>query len=209
MPRSFEDTIRRLEKRLLHPLPGPAAQLRMAPERRDAEERIQVRGRNCREAGVLVLIVPENGLPHVVLTVRHLHLPDHPGQVSFPGGRREDGESLMHTALREAHEEVDVSVSAVEMLGPLTPLYIPPSNYCVFPYLGFARTNLVLTPHDLEVERIVRVPLPGLLEETARREEIRTIRGQRVLVPYFEVSGLQVWGATAMMLSEVVALLDD
>lgn len=206
MTRTFGELIRDLEERLQIGLPGPQAQMRMAPAREDALERLGVRGKSCREAGVLVMLLPSDDTPHVVMTVRRDHLPDHAGQVSFPGGRREEGETLMETALREAHEEIDLSPDDVEVLGALTPLFIPPSNFCVYPFLAFTGRRPDLRPHDYEVERIVEIPLPELLDEATVRREAWTIRGEELLVPYYDVLGLRIWGATAMMLSELLAL---
>lgn len=206
---SFESLISFLKDRLAQPLPGSEAQVRMAPLRENARERTEVDGRDCREAGVLALLHPRDGIPHLVLTVRRDHLSDHAGQVSFPGGRREGDEPLLFTALREAREEVDIHPDQVEVLGELTPLYIPPTRYCVHPYVGYTRTAADLTPHDLEVEKIVHVPVYDLLDPTNIRREYWTVRGNRVEVPFFDVSGLQVWGATAMMLAELIAILED
>lgn len=205
--RDFEEVIAILEDRLSGELPGAGAQIEMAPMRPDALERTELAERNCREAAVLALLHPLDGHAHVVLTVRRLHLADHAGQVAFPGGRRESNESLLQTALREAQEEVDVQPDEVNILGELTPLYIPPTNFCVYPYVGYVRAAADLRPHDLEVERIVHVPVAALLDPTNTRKEARSVRGSLVEVPFFDVSGLQVWGATAMMLAEFVAIL--
>lgn len=203
---SFASLMKRLEERLGHPLPGPEAQLQMAPMHSRASERINVSGRDCREAGVLALLHPMDDVPHVVLTVRRAHLKHHPGQVSFPGGQREGDEPLLQTALREAQEEVDVSPNEVTVLGQLTPLYIPPSGFCVYPFVGFTE-RVTLTPQDREVERIVHVPFPQLLDPARVREEEWMVRGDRLLVRYFDAEGLRIWGATAMMLSELVAIV--
>lgn len=206
----FEALIRLLERRLEEAsLPGAEAQIRMAPVRNGALERLEVRNRSCREAGVLMMLLPVEDAPHVVLTIRRDHLSQHAGQVSFPGGRREAGEPLLQTALREAQEEVDLLPGDVEVIGEMTPLFIPPSNYCVYPFLGFTRQRPVLRPHDFEVDRIVELPLSLLLEDSAVRRERWTVRGEEVLVPFFDVAGLQIWGATAMMLAELVALARD
>lgn len=181
----------------------------MAPHRTDAVERTSVEGRSCREAGVLALIHPVGDAAHVVVTVRRGHLTDHAGQVSFPGGRRESDEPLLQTALREAQEEVSLSPDDAVVLGRLTPLYIPPTNFCVYPYVAYTRIRTRLAPHDYEVERIVDVPIADLLDPNSIRTEVWTVRGDDVNVPFFDVVGLQIWGATAMMLSELLALLRD
>lgn len=209
MSRPFEQTVDFLRRRLDAELPGPKAQVRMAPSRVDAAERLLVEGRDCREAGVLALLYPRAGEAHLLMTVRRAHLAQHAGQVSFPGGRRENDEPFLQTALRETQEEVGIDPDHIEVIGQLTPLFIPPSNYCVYPFLGFTEDEPDLVPHDYEVERIVHVPLRHLLEEANIREEEWTIRGERLNVRYYDVEGLTVWGATAMMISEIVALFDE
>lgn len=189
-------------------LPGSDAQMRMAPVRAEAPERLQVEGRDCREAGVLALLTPRDDEPHLVVTVRRAHLPDHAGQVSFPGGGREHDEDLIETALREAEEEVMLDPEHVELLGELTPLYIPPSNFCVYPFLGFTQGEVHLQPDDFEVAEIVLLPLQELLAKDTIRREVWTIRDEELVVPYFDIAGLTLWGATAMMVAEIVALFD-
>lgn len=181
----------------------------MAPSRAAAIERIRVEGRDCRQAGVLALLYPRKDEPYLLVTVRREHLTQHAGQISFPGGRRETDELLLETALRETREEIGLDASYIDVLGALTPLYIPPSNYCVYPFVGFTRVEPDLIPHDYEVERIEHVPLRCLLDSANLRVEDWTIRGERLRVPFYHVEGLTIWGATAMMISEIVALFDE
>jgi 8-oxo-dGTP pyrophosphatase MutT (NUDIX family) len=182
----------------------------MAPRSAVRREALSVRGRECREAGVLVLLLPRpDGTPAVVLTVRRETLPDHAGQISFPGGQREGTESLAETALREAEEEVALDPAAVELLGTLTPLYIPPSNFCVHPHVGALPHRPSLTPTDREVERILHAPLSRLLAPETRVVKPWTLHGEDVEVPCYEIEGHAVWGATAMMLAELLAVVRD
>lgn len=208
MSPTFDRTIDVIRSRLAARLPGADAQMKMAPVRREAVERLTVHGRNCREAAVLALITPMAGEAHLVMTVRRAHLTQHAGQVSFPGGRREPDEELRDTALRETHEEIGLDPAGIVILGNLTPLYIPPSNFCVYPFVGTTTNEPDFVPHDDEVEQIVHVPLQVLRQADSIRKEEWTIRGERVMVPYFKVQGLTVWGATAMMISELIALFE-
>lgn len=179
----------------------------MAPRLSARQEALSVKNRACRDAGVLVLLLPSPDDPELVLTVRHDNLPDHGGQISFPGGQREDHESRSDAALREAHEELGLSPDAVTLLGSLTPLYIPPSNFCVYPVLGAAPTAPPLRPTDDEVETVLHVSLSHLLSEETRTVESWSLHGQDVDVPFYAVNDHQVWGATAMMLAEVLAVI--
>ena len=209
MSRTFEETVTFLRRRLGRSLPGPASHARMAPLRDDGLERLRVEGRACREAGVLALLYPRSEEAHLLVTVRRGHLAQHAGQVSFPGGRRESDEPLLQTALRETQEEVGLDPREIEVLGALTPLYIPPSNFCVYPFVGFTKIEPDLVPHDYEVERIVHVPLRRFLAPDNVVEEEWLVRGEPTRVPFFNVEGLRIWGATAMMISELAALFEE
>ena len=206
---SFDAAVAHLRHRLTEPLPGPDAQLAMAPVYRQDPSMARVADKACREAGVLALLFRRDDVPTLLLTVRRDDLPDHPGQISFPGGRREPGETLPEAALREAHEEVGLYPEHVDLLGALTPLYIPPSNFCVYPFVGMTDFHPDLQPHDVEVERLLPVPLPHLLDPATRRREPWMLHGREVEVPFLDVEGHKVWGATAMMLNELLALFGD
>ena len=206
---SLSRLVPRLAERLGGPLPGHEAHLRMAPRNPSRRSDLSVEARDCRDAGVLLLLHPDDADPSVVLTVRRDHLPDHAGQVSFPGGRRERGESLSATALREAEEEINLPPASVGVLGALTPLFIPPSNFCVHPFVGHTPSPASLHPTDAEVGRILQVPLARLLDPAARTTETRPLNGRDVDVPYYDVAGHTVWGATAMMLAEFLAVVRD
>jgi len=182
----------------------------MAPRYSARQEALSIRDKECREAGVLALLLPrEDGAPAIVLTIRRQELPDHAGQISFPGGQREGEETLAQTALREAHEEVALNPQSVTTLGTLTPLYIPPSNFCVYPHVGVVGHNPSLVPTDREVERVLQVPLDHLLDPETRIVEPWTLHGTTVEVPYYVVENHTVWGATALMLAEMLSVVRD
>lgn len=210
MPVSLDSLFDRLNTRLERSLPGHEAHATMAPRYSARQKALSVQDKDCRVASVLALIVPRpNGTPAVVLTVRREDLPDHAGQISFPGGQREGTETLVETALREAEEEIDLDPASVTLLGSLTPLYIPPSNFCVHPHVGIVPHAPSLTPMDREVERVLHAPLDRLLAPEARVVEPWTLYGMEVEVPYYDVEGHTVWGATAMMLAEMLAVVRD
>lgn len=199
----------RLSAHLQPPLPGHEAHRHMAPRYEMRQNALSVEGRDCREAAVLALLLPSESIPSVILTVRRDDLTDHGGQVSFPGGEREAAESLRDTALREAHEEIGLAPQAVRLLGGLTPLYIPPSNFCVHPFVGIVDPAPPLCPTDREVAEVLHAPLPHLLDPDTRVVETWSLHSQEVEVPYYSVAGRTVWGATAMMLAELLALVED
>ena len=160
-----------------------------------------------RQGGVLVLLYQQDGETFLVLTRRRDDLSAHAGQISFPGGRREDGESIEATAIREAKEEIGIDPLELELLGRLSPLYIPPTDYEVHPFVAWHLGRPLLVRQPSEVAEILIVPLNYLLEPENQYEEPWEIRGFRVQVPYYLVDNHKVWGATAMMLSEFLERL--
>ncbi|MBP6016693.1 MAG: CoA pyrophosphatase [Candidatus Promineofilum sp.] len=185
---------------------GPAAQRRMAPVARPMA-RAGDRPDGPRLGGVLILLYCADDQLHVVLTQRPDYDGVHARQISCPGGRHEPPETLRETALRETWEEIGIPPTDVELLGELTPLYIMPSDFEVYPfvgvYTGTGRPRFV--PDMREVAAILEVPLLLLLDPATRAEEEMELRGGlRLPVPFFRVGERRVWGATAMMLSELV-----
>jgi 8-oxo-dGTP pyrophosphatase MutT (NUDIX family) len=159
---------------------------------------------------VLALLYPCDGEPHLALTVRTSSLGHHRGQVSLPGGGREDSDaSLEAAALREAEEEIGVDASSVQVLGALTPLYVPPSNNCIHPFVGLVRERPQFELDRNEVAELIEVPLAILLDPSTRREEEWDREGKPYQVPFYAIAGHKVWGATAMILAELIALISQ
>ena len=205
---SFDQLITWLEDRLGRPLPGEAAQRELAPTTRENSE-FDVEEPDCREAAVLVLLFPRDGRPHLALTLRGEAVEDHAGQISFPGGRREGEESYVETALREAREEVGLDADTVRVIGQLSALYIPPTAYCVYPVIAVVGTRPEWQADHREVAEVIEVPIDEFLRAEQPARETWEIRGEFVEVPYFRFENHQVWGATSMMLSELLALLRE
>jgi len=205
---SLPDALRR---RLASPLPGVDAQSRMSPRPRlGADAGIDVAA--LRPAAALLLIYPMDNAWHLPLTVRGSNLRHHTGQVSLPGGRLDDGESIEQAAIREAHEEIGIVPSEVQILGRLTPLTVFVSAHLLHPVVGFVTRRPEFNLHSHEVERLIEVPL-ALLREPHRvlwEERTRILPPAGVMkVPYFDLLDARVWGATAMVLAEFVALVED
>ena len=128
---------------------------------------------------------------------------EHSGQIAFPGGSWEEGDvDFTATALREACEEIGVCQD-VKILGHLTPLYVPPSNFLVYPAVGALPQRPVWKPDPDEVAEVLEFSLPDLLDDSRKREEDWLLRGHPFRVPFYDVAGHSVWGATALMLSEL------
>jgi 8-oxo-dGTP pyrophosphatase MutT (NUDIX family) len=166
----------------------------------------------AQTGAALLLVYPHDDTLHVALTVRGSGLRNHTGQVSLPGGRVDAGETLEMAALREANEEIGLDPSAVELLGRLTPLHIPISGFLLHPIVGFTSMRPAFQRAEWEVARIIEAPVSLLSDPAVVKREIRTrvAKGQSidVDVPYFDIDGEKVWGATAMVLAEFCALLE-
>jgi 8-oxo-dGTP pyrophosphatase MutT (NUDIX family) len=197
------DLVARLEQRMARPLPGLDAQLTMAPSFRGDPAALVATSEGCRRAAVLVLLYPLAGGTGFVLTLRQKALKAHSGQVSFPGGRIDEGETAEEAALREGEEEVGVAAGLPRVLGLLTELYIPPSHFCVSPVVAALEEAVAFHRQREEVATIIEVPLSVLLNPETRTSAVRRLHGQDAEVPYYAISGYEVWGATAMMLAEL------
>lgn len=160
-----------------------------------------------RVGAVVVLLYPIDDVLHIVYTKRPSSLRDHSGQISFPGGRKEDDESLEQAALRELEEEVGVSAESIHLLGRLTKMYVLPSDFVVHPFVAYAPQRPNFIPNPDEVATLIEAPLPLLLDPATRCEEERTFKNFNdftTLVPYFDVFGHKIWGATGIMTGEFV-----
>jgi 8-oxo-dGTP pyrophosphatase MutT (NUDIX family) len=168
-------------------------------------------GTDSRRAAVLIPILLEPEGARLVYTVRKDHLPDHAGQISFPGGSLEPGDdSLLETALREAEEEIDLSPNLVEVIGELEEMYIPPSNFRVSPFVGLLppEAELVIAPD--EVEEIFTVSLDELMSPETLRKVLWRRNGRDYEIPVFAVEGpprREIWGATAAMTAALLVRL--
>ncbi len=202
----FADVIAQVDLALRRDLPGTAAQARLAPVPR----RQWPAGFNharIRHAAGLLLVFPVEDHAHVVLTVRADTLGRHGGQVSLPGGVVEPGETIEQAALREAHEEIGLSLEPVRVLGALTPLDIPVSGFRLHPVVAASETRPALAPAHGEVARILEVAVDELLDPARLRHTAREREGVALTIPGFHVAGEEIWGATAMVLAEFLALL--
>jgi len=182
--------------------------MQMMPQPRPGMERGFDPAHRPREGGVLVLLYPKEGELTLVLTKRTDTLNHHRGQVSFPGGAWEPGDAdFVQTAQREASEELGIKPETLIILGTLTPLYIPPSDYRIYPTVAYTPQRPDFRPDPAEVAIVLEMPLAELTSGGNVRSETWELRGYPVEVPFFEVEGHKVWGATAMVLGEFRALV--
>ncbi len=163
----------------------------------------------AKRAAVMAIFYPKEEDTFLLLMLRKEYPGVHSNQIGFPGGKVEKGDrDLLETAKRETHEEVGILPEAIEMVRPLTEVYIPPSNFLVQPFLGLYQKTPHFVLDQKEVEALVEVNLEDFLDETNLLEQrLTTSYANDILVPAFKLNGYTVWGATAMMLSEVKDLL--
>jgi 8-oxo-dGTP pyrophosphatase MutT (NUDIX family) len=178
----------------------------MAPHRVRYPGAMLPEGKDCRKAAELLLLYPRAGETTLALTVRQPTLREHSGQVSLPGGTIDTGETPEEAALREGWEEVGVPADHPVVIGRLTPIYIPPSNFCVQPVVAAVEAEFEFQAHEAEVAAMLHVPVAWLLDAGRRFVESREILGGLTEVPYFDIQGHHVWGATAMILAEFAAV---
>lgn len=183
----------------------------MAPVIRIQEmEKIDFSSKNPNKAGVLAVFYPDvNNQTQFVLILRKTYRGVHSNQVGFPGGRVEDlDRDLEHTALRETEEEVGIPQDDIVVVKELTRLYIPPSDFWVYPFMGYMNHTPKLIPQESEVELILEVDLEEFLDDkNLIKQNLTTSYADEIEVPAFSLNGHVVWGATAMMLNEIKELL--
>lgn len=207
---TFESDISALQSRLQEELPGVTAHLTMAPGFRLNPDVISISDKPCRSAGVLALLYPQhNASTGILLTKRREDLPEHAGQISFPGGRQEEEESLVRTALRETEEEIGLSPTNIQVIGALSPIYIDVSNYCVHPFVGFMNhTPSSFAIQEDEVQKVLQLSITDLASPINKRKEKRELRGYNVDVPFYYIDNEVIWGATAMILAELLMVMN-
>jgi len=197
-----------LGNRLKGEKPGLSSQLKLAPKPLLSTLTYQEILTQCLKAAVLLLLYNKEGKPHLVFIRRSGQGRHHQNQISFPGGQQQKKESIEQTALREAGEELGLNAKDLLVIGHLTPLYVHTSNYCVFPLVAGAGRGLSFRPCPVEVSEIIEVPLAHLLDSNNLKEEFWTLRGQQVMVPFYQFGEHKIWGATAMILAEFLDILD-
>jgi 8-oxo-dGTP pyrophosphatase MutT (NUDIX family) len=191
-------------------LPGEEAHNIMVPiERLEKMKSINMELINPKTAAVMMLFYPKEGITHLVLIIRNSYKGVHSSQIAFPGGKYEmEDLNFEKTALRETHEEIGVHPDKIEVLKAFTKLYIPPSNFMVYPFLGICKEEISFYPDPTEVAGIIELPLGTFLSDAISiHAKIATSYASAVEVPAFKIEEHIVWGATAMMLSELKEVL--
>lgn len=201
-----------IERELQLPLPGEDAQYRMAPEYRKRYNREEILASKPKISAVMVLLYPKNDELNLVFTQRWQYAGVHSGQMSFPGGKKDDADTdLIQTAYRETLEEIGVEPAQIRLIGKLSELYIPPSHFLVYPVVGYAEHAPAFKPQVAEVEKVVEIPLSFFLDKKNinANTEIKLFNDTVVHVPAYIYNGHIIWGATAIMLSEFTVILEN
>lgn len=203
MMEMIDKTLEGLKKRLLMPLPGREAQFRMAPSYRPGMDDTAPK----QLAGVTILLYKRNNELFFPLIERPQYNGAHSGQISFPGGRKEDHDrNLTVTALRECEEEIGTDASKILVLGGLSQVFIPVSKFDVHPTIGYFQETPIFKPQASEVVAVIEVPLNLILDDHIVEQKSVLYNGIDEVIPYFNISNKMVWGATAMILSEFIQI---
>lgn len=208
-PTAFREA---LEARLKLPLPGSSSQDGMSSRARLPLQTYLDKHPDYRTSAVMMLLYPVDGMVHTMIIKRPSYDGMHSGQLALPGGKKEQDEQPIHTAIRETLEEVGVSVSMQDVIGELTSLYIPPSNFLVHPFVAWLNEQPTFVPDKREVDAILEVPLSTFLDpqlKTRKRIPIAIGIGENTFIeaPCYMIGEETLWGATAMMFAEIEALL--
>jgi 8-oxo-dGTP pyrophosphatase MutT (NUDIX family) len=206
----FQDFLKYVPKLIDVTLPASEAHYKMAPlERIGSMKNLNVSSITPKYAAVMMLFYPKKGRTHLVLIVRNSYEGVHSDQIAFPGGKYEDNdENFQNTALRETHEEIGIHPENIEIVMPFTNLYIQPSNFMVYPFLGICKNEIVFVPDGNEVANIIELPLNDFLnDDLIVTTKISTSYAENIEVPAFSINNYIVWGATAMMMNELKEVL--
>lgn len=199
--------IAKISQNLLSRLPGEKAHTKLSPPHRLVPSERELKELNPKIAAVLALIFPENGQYKTVFIKRQEYKGVHSGQISFPGGKHDEfDESLSDTALRETEEEIGVSKNNIQLLGPLSKLYIPPSNFLVHPFIGYADKTPNFIPSEKEVSEIITVDLQKFNEKSVLQTTKINVGKHDIRCPCFNIDNNIIWGATAMIVSEIIEI---
>jgi 8-oxo-dGTP pyrophosphatase MutT (NUDIX family) len=198
----FKHAIARLQEFQIDEQIKVAAHQEIAPFRATSIAETQIL--NAKKAAVLLLIHPHSEKAHFTLIERSSYEGIHSSQIALPGGKIENIDTnITATALREAQEEVNIHPSDVEIIGNLSEIYIPPSNFYITPVLGISRKRPSYLAQEREVNSILEVPLTELISPSVLKKTQVKIKGNSINTPYLDLQGKIVWGATAMILNEL------
>ena len=201
--------IENIIEKLKQPLPGLSAHLELAPYRNEIE--LDFKNKNPKIASTLLLFYPKDGETFFCLIERQEYEGTHSNQISFPGGKNESGESMKETALRETNEEIGVDPISINIIGELTQVFVPPSNFLIHPFVGYCDFTPDFKASEREVKRIIEVNIKDLFKKDVIRIKKmsfkKSSRNVDFEVPYLDLNNKIVWGATSIILNEFRKML--
>lgn len=199
-----------LNNALKYPLPGKPAQAILKPYLK-INKNIDVPPPliKPKTGAVMSLLYPKNGMPYILFIERPIYDGVHSGQIAFPGGKIEkEDSSFLNAALRETQEEVGIPPVSIHVLGALTEIYVFASNFMVYPFVGVVDNLSSLKLQETEVAGILEVPMSVFFEDNIIKEKpIKNALGFTLMAPYYDIFGKTLWGATAMMVSELCTII--
>lgn len=207
----FDNFIEKVKSRLMLPLPGEDVQFEMSPVGRKKINEYPLEQYNPQKSAVLILLFPDKKLTKTVLIQRPLYQGVHSGQIAFPGGKFDVNDiDLKHTALRETHEEVGILPEKINIIGNLSDIYISPSNFLVTPFIGYTEFNPRFIINKSEVDKLITYDVAALNNPNIKSKKlIKLSMGFEINAPYYNIEGATVWGATAMMISELNKVIEE
>ena len=197
----FENLIFHLKQRMNNALPGEDSHKKMKVNFSN-NTKLPFSKNKAKPAAVLILLYPNNDKPYFYLTKRADTVKYHKGQISLPGGSKENNETLLDTALRETQEEIGIDKNEISILGKITPLFIPVTGFMITPFVSYISKKPKTILDEIEVAELLSVNIRDLLNNDILIMD-RDINGSSVSIPYFSLNNHQVWGATSMVLSEL------
>ena len=202
-----------LKYKFQQPLPGLVSHQKMSPPHRaKALLKIQENRHLTRQSAVMVLLFPENEKLKTVFIKRSEYDGVHSGQIAFPGGKQEKTDTGFEaTALRETFEEIGVTADKIEIIGQLSDLFIPPSNFIVKPFVGYCHEKPVYKIDSKEVQSVIEIDIDDFYSGKCifEKEFVAGTAGKTIKAPYFAINGIEIWGATAMITSELLYVLKN
>lgn len=205
----FSQLVKNIYNAFDQPLPGFEAHLELAPYRKKVE--LNIKKNNPKIASTLLLLYPNHNDIYFCLTERQTYKGTHSNQISFPGGKNEIGETIKETALRECNEEIGVPIDEINIVGELTQVYVPPSNFLIHPFVGFCDFKPNFKPNSREVKSIIEIKLNDLSKINLIKKTRMNFGGKEkkfeVKVPYMDLNNKIVWGATSVILNEFRKML--
>jgi 8-oxo-dGTP pyrophosphatase MutT (NUDIX family) len=206
-------SIDQIKQKLQLPLPGISSHLKMAPPHR-AQEIVNHldNSENAKKSAVLILFFCEVDVLKMIVIRRSVYVGIHSGQIAFPGGRyEEEDKEVRTTALREIEEEIGIPENKIEIIGRLTDIYVPPSNFLISVFVGYLSEKPVYKIDEREVDEVIEIPFAEFYKPDLIKEKSFFVNSIKAAdnAPYFDVTNAEIWGASAMVMSELIDMLTD